>query len=307
MATPSGKTRQRKYVGLALALVPPAAFGAFVLWTLHHPNPRVRAPVPLTRNSLLPHRYAGPCINCHVIIEVGPAAINSANMSSFPLSPVDRQLLLAGQRVDVPALSQKISIPAITRTDGLPHPYVGVCSNCHVVLDVHPSPAFMKEAMSRAGQPLSGLNLGPLATARGGAVIDDRRAAYRRAWGYAALALLALTAGFMGMRVAARRHPRAEVGGASASSWLTLHQVAAAAFCGATAAHWYYSDRGNNFLHLAILSLCWLTSGGLLLRFRLETKGPSPSGRGLLAHTQWFALFGLVALLLIGHFFGDFD
>ena len=52
----------------------PVVAGAVYLWHLQTPNPRVRTPVFINRTSLLPHRFAGPCMNCHRIQEVGPEA-----------------------------------------------------------------------------------------------------------------------------------------------------------------------------------------------------------------------------------------
>lgn len=300
MAPPNANATPRKAAALAMAILPLFAVGALTLWKLHHPTPTVRAPVAIDRNALLPHRYAGPCLNCHRIVEVGPVAINAGNMQKFRLSPVERQLLLAGQRVDPPDLSQKLSIPAITRTDGLPHPYVGVCCNCHVVLDVHPSPEFMKEAMRRANQPLAGLNLSAELTARGGSVLDESRARYRRGWGYAALPLLVLSVVFIVLRIRARK-----AGAPQRDPWLGLHEAAAAAFCAAALLHWSYSDRGNNFLHLALVSLAWLAAGGAFLRYRLARR---PAGApSSISKIQRLSLLALVVLLAVGHFFSDFE
>jgi hypothetical protein len=303
MAQPRATPKWRRTALLALSLTPLVTISAVVLWLLHHPSPPVLAPVVLDRMSLLPHQYAGPCMNCHRIKEGTPVALHSANMNRFSLTPVERQLLLAGQRVEVPDLSRKLSIPAITRTDGLPHPYVGVCSNCHVVLDVHPSPAFMKEAMRRAGRPLAGLSLPPSATARGGAFFDPRRPVYRRALGYAALPLMLATVVLILMHAFSRRRDRAV--SAQDDRWLRLHEWFGASFCVATALHWYFSDRGNNFLHLALVALSCLVAGGLLLRIR----GARPAGESgqLLLFAQRVALVALVVLLLIGHFFSEFD
>jgi hypothetical protein len=305
MAKARATAKWQKAGALALAVLPLAATSAVVLWYLHHPNPKVLAPVVIDRMSLLPHQYAGPCINCHRIQEGTPVALSSANMSSFRLTPVDRQLLTAGQEVQVPDLSRKLRIPAITRTDGLPHPYVGVCSNCHVVLDVHPSPAFMKEAMRRAGRPLAGLNLPAAATARGGAFLDIRRAGYRRALGYAALPLMLATIVFVAMQAFVRAGAKSDAPGGAQSRWLRIHEWFGGAFCVATALHWYFSDRGNNFLHLALVSLSCLAAGGLLLRLR--GSKPADEGGGLLLFAQRVALVALVVFVLVGHFFSAFD
>ncbi len=305
MAWPNATPKQQRLGALALATVPLMCAGAFVLWVLHHPNPKARAPVPIDRNSLLPHRYPGPCINCHRINEIGPVSLNAGNMSGFQLTVGDRRLLLAGQRVDVPTLSQKLRIPAITRTDGLPHPYVGVCSNCHVVLDVHPSPEFMRQAMLKATQPLSGSNLSPALTARGGAVWDARREGYRRALGYAAVPFLLLATFFIAMRrFAAKEESEGKEASPTSAAWLLAHELSAIAFCVATFVHWHYSERGNNLLHVALLMTLGLTASGVFLMYRQGRRRKSK--RSLLLTVQRVGLVLLVVLILVGHFLADF-
>jgi len=300
MASPNGKAEQRKATWLlVLMLLPALAFGAFVLWTLHHPNPTVRAPVPIDRNSLLPHLYPGACINCHRIEERGPVAIDAGNMNRHALTPLDRRLILAGQRVEVLPISQRVGVPAITRTDGLPHSYIGVCSNCHVVLDVHPSPEFMQQAMRRASKPL--ITLSPAEVAHGGSTLDDARSRRRRLWGYAALPLLLLTVAFVVVRALARARPGLQ---RRASRTLVLHEISAAAFCTAALVHWYYSDRGNNFLHLSLVTLSWLVAGGLLMGYRAKLVRRDVNAA--FRRAQWLAFGVFVVLLLLGHFFGEF-
>jgi hypothetical protein len=182
-----------RLVAIGLIVVPASALALAAIWRLHGANPEIGSPLPINRNSLLPHRYAGPCVNCHRIVEVGPIAMNRDNLHAFRLSTQEQRLLSAGQRVEVPTISQLLRIPAITRNDGLPHPYVGVCSNCHVVLDVHSSPALMARAMQLARQPLVGSDLAPAAIARAGVRVDPERASHRVAWGWVALPLLVLT------------------------------------------------------------------------------------------------------------------
>lgn len=295
---------RRKARAFLAALAAPAALFAFVLWTLHHPNPRVIAPVALDRNSFLPHHYAGPCLNCHRIKEIGPVAINAGNMASFPLSPIERQLVLAGQRVDVPDLTQKIRIPAITRVQNLPHAYVGVCSNCHVELDVHPSPEFMNQAMRNAWQPLLGQGTDPAHTARGGAIWDETRARNRIVYGFVALAtLLIAAAALVARRVEAHRW-RADAARQRrvVAVCLAIHGWSAMMFCVAATLHWYYSDRGNNFLHLALVLLSGLAAGGIVLRHRLFSEDGASNSR-ILLHVHRFTFAAFVGLLVLGHLF----
>lgn len=289
------RDRQR-YLALALMVLPLATVAFVVLWALHRPDPQAKPMAAIDRNSLLPHRYAGPCGNCHRILENGPVALNRNTMGSFQLSQRERSLLLAGQRVDVPTLSQKLSIPAITRTDILPHPFLGVCCNCHVILNVQPSATYMREAMGRAFQPLGASELGANAIAHGGFAEDERRARNRVILGYLALPLALLTMVFVALRWSGARGGRLQ-------NWCVLHQLSGLAFAAAAVLHWYYSDRGNNFLHLAFVGVLWLTLAGLILRVRLRRD--SARG-GLLLHTQRFLTFILLALVVLGHFFSRY-
>lgn len=284
-----------------LMTAPTVALAVGVFWLLHTSESRVKTPVAINRNSLLPHRYAGPCSNCHRIADVGPIAINRNNMNAFSLTALEQRLLLAGQRVQVPSISQQLRVPAITRVDSLPHPYVGVCSNCHVILNVHPSPAFMDAALRRARQRLSGLELAPAGIARAGAALNPARARYRITWGYVALPLLVLTSVYVVLRhfVGPGKQEQQRL-----AAWRAVHQWAGGAFATVAAIHWYYSDRGNNFLHLALVALGWLVLGGALLRFRMS-RSELPPPRGLL-YAQRFVFVTFIVLAGIGHFLAAF-
>lgn len=290
-----------KVGAVALIVVPIVVIAVTVIWRLHGAHPDIGAPLAINRNSLLPHRYAGPCMNCHRIIDVGPIAMNRNNFKAFRLSEREQRLLLAGQRVEVPTVSQLLRIPAITRTDSLPHPFVGVCSNCHVVLDVRPSPELMARAMELARQPLVGADLAPAVIARAGVRVDETRARYRVAWGWVALPLLLLTSVYVVLRHLARVTPGAQW---PLERWLTIHAWAGGAFAVAASMHWYYSDRGNNFLHLALVAILWLVVGGSLLRLRIARSGPG-NGRALL-HTQRVVFLALIGLAAAGHFLASF-
>lgn len=281
---------------LFMVVLPLVSVAIGVLYILHTPHPSVKAPVAIDRNSLLPHLYAGPCINCHQIVERGPVRLSWANMDRFRLSEVDRKLLIAGQRVEVATLGQTLRIPAITRSDTLPHDYVGVCSNCHLVLDVRPSVPYMQEAMARAGQHLLALDLSAADIARGGMDADASRPRSRILWGYAAIPLFLLTSVFVMLRFVQG------AAGAPAGSlgwWRTIHPWAGGAFSGAALMHFYYSDKGNNFLHLALVTVVALTLGGCVLLIQSLTLPSRPGG---LLHLGQRSLFvALIALLILGH------
>jgi hypothetical protein len=274
------------------------------VWHLHTPNPNVKVPVQIDRNRLLPHRYAGPCMTCHKIAEVGPIAMNRDNMHAFRLNATEQRLLLAGQRVEVPTPAQKFGIPAITPDDILPHPYVGVCSNCHIVLDVRPPEAFINRAMQRAHQPLTGLGLGADQIARGGHQEDFRRALYRAVWGFVGLALLGPACIYIGMRLLERMRPSVYAGKFKSEEWLAVHAWCAGLFSLVTILHWYYSDRGNNLLHIAFVVVVWMTTAGLVLRHGWA-HGKSRPDAPLLRLQRWFFLI-LAGLVGVGHFLAEF-
>jgi hypothetical protein len=292
---------RKRILVLALIALPGSGLALAVFWRLHGASPEIRAPLPINRNSLLPHRYAGPCVNCHRVVEVGPIAMNSENLSAFRLTPQEQRLLAAGQRVEVPTVSQLLRIPAITRADGLPHPYVGVCSNCHVVLDVHPSPELMVRAMQLARQPLVGSDLAPALIASAGVRVDQDRARRRIGWGWVALPLLLLTSVYVGLKRLVRARPGSR---RLLEPWLAVHVWAGGAFAVAASLHWYYSDRGNNFLHLALLGIVWMAAGGSVLLWRRTRHGPGSGG--LLLHTQRFVFLALIALAVAGHLLAAF-
>jgi hypothetical protein len=296
--------KTRRNLLLMLVAIPMVIAMMLGVRRLHSPHPRVKAPALIDRNSLLPHLYAGPCINCHRINEVGPIPMNSSNMDVFRLTPLKRRLLLAGQRVDAPTLSQKIRVPAITRTDILPHSFVGVCSNCHVILDLRPSPAFMREAMRRASQPLFSQEVPASAIARAGTYHDVQGERRRRAWGYVALPLCLAALVFIVRRVWARARGGEQRHDPHDALWLTVHEWCAAGFVVAATLHGYYSDRGNNYLHLAFVSLACLIMGGLVLRFRLAAGDIRTNA--IVLYVQRLMALGLVTLVMVGHFFATF-
>jgi hypothetical protein len=297
-------TAKHNLILLFMVVLPLVSLFTLIMWILHTPDPSVKTMVAIDSNSLLPHRYAGPCLNCHQILPGAPTAMNRANMHAFRLTDVERQLLMAGQSVEVPTLRQKLSIPAITRSDILPHRYVGVCTNCHLVLDVRPTPGYMQEAMRRATQHLLKSDLTAVGVAWGGFAADHRHSLTRRLWGYTAIPLFVLAAVYVVLRQIVRLNPTAYQGRFPLDGWLVVHQWCAVGFTAAATMHGYYSDRGNNFLHLAFVAAVSLTLIGAALRYLAISDGP---GRAtLLLHTQRALFMGLLAVGIIGHFFADF-
>lgn len=289
---------------VVLLVVPAVGTLGYLLWELHTPRTTVRTPITITRNSLLPHRFAGVCENCHRVIDVGPVDMNQDNMRLFSLTAEERQLLVAGQRVEAPSLLQRLRVPAISRNDWLPHPYVGVCSNCHIILDSQLSRSFAQRSMSRAFQPLAMGMMGTERVARGGTREREGRAFLRNVFGFVALALFLCATVYLGMRFLMRTYPQKFKGKFKIKPWFVAHEWCSSAFCLAAILHWYYSDRGNTFLHVALLIVIWLTVAGYVLRYRVTHNETQKNLR--LLHTQRGLFLGLVILLVVGHFFAEF-
>ena len=292
---------------VVLLVVPIVGTASYLLWELHTPRTIVRTPITITRNSLLPHRFAGVCENCHRVLEIGPVDMNKDNMRLFNLTAEQRRLLVAGQRVEAPSLLQRVRVPAIARGDSLPHPYVGVCSNCHIILDFAPSPAFAQSSMRRAYQPLALGNTGNMGSewvTSGGVREREGREFLRNLFGFVALGLFLCASVYIGMRFLLRSYPDKFKGKLKIKPWFVAHEWCSTAFCLAAILHWYYSDRGNTFLHVALLIVIWLTLAGYVLRYRVAQNETQKNLR--LLHTQRGAFIGLVVLLVIGHFFAEF-
>jgi len=246
-------------------------------------------------------------MNCHHIRELGPVSMSTRNMHMFNLTPRDRDLLNAGQQVQVPGVAQQLQTPAIFRTDDLPHPYVGVCSNCHVVLNIRPTAAFMEAALRQAYKPLpipTGLprTWDRAETASVSGPIDSAtpdREIYRSITGFIAALLFLFSCVYVVMRQLMRWRPEHYRGRFDLKRWLYMHQWLSVAFAAVSVLHWYFSDRGNNLLHVSLLVILWLTGAGLLLRYRVRSRQVRKNVR--LVHTQRLLFAGLVVLLIVGH------
>jgi hypothetical protein len=273
--------------------------GAFLLVHLLNAHPVVRTNIIITRNSLLPHRFAGVCENCHRLLELGPTPMNRDNMNALGISGAQRRLLLAGQSVEVPTVAQKLRTPPIVRADILPHPYVGVCSNCHAILDVPPSREFMRRAMSLSYQDLGSFDLRPGQIARATAPRHRPREVWRNFWGVVALGCFTGCAAYIVIRILMRWNPAKYKGRFNLKPWFMVHEWSSLLLCLAAIAHWHYSDEGNNLLHISLALIVWLTLGGLILRYRLANGEAKKNVR--LAHTQLIIFFITVLLLVIGH------
>jgi hypothetical protein len=289
---------------VVLVILPAVGILGYLLWELHTPKPEIRTPVVVNRNSLLPHRFAGVCENCHRVADVGPVEMNKDNIQLFNLTAQQRQLLLAGQRVEAPSILQRIRVPAIKRTEWLPHPYVGVCSNCHIILDIKPSEEAALAALRKSYQPVATGNPTAERIAQGGTRERGGRQLARNVFGFTALGFGLVGCVYIVMRLLLNRWPQTYRGKFKIKPWFTAHEWCSTGFCLSVLAHWYCSDRGNNFLHISLLIVIWLTLAGYVLRYRMAEKQMQKNVR--LVHGQRGLSLVLLALLLVGHVFAEF-
>jgi hypothetical protein len=239
-----------------------------------------------------------------MVTDVGPVEMNKDNMNLFNLSLDQRRLLVAGQSVEAPSVLQRLRVPAIKRSESLPHPYVGVCSNCHVILDVSPSDAHMQRALARAYQPLAMNIMSPERIVSGGIRPKGSREFWRNLFGFIALGLGLVACVYVLMRYLMGKFPQVCKGKFKIKPWFAAHEWCASGFCIATTLHWYFSDRGNNFLHIALLLVIWLTLAGYALRYRMGEKATQKHVR--LLHSQRWLFIALLVLLVVGHVFAEF-
>ena len=255
----------------------------------------------ITNNSLLPHQFVGTCVNCHTINQVHPISINNTTMQHLPLRRYERILVRQGQEVMIPNNQLKLQAPQIfTGQTRLPHQYVGVCSNCHTVLDVGRTKEFMKNSMrlARTGNLIDETNARSKA-ARNKAEVREE---LRDFWGWVSLILFIIGSIYVVMRGLIRKNKNKFAKMFKINKWLIIHEWTAVFFTFAVLIHWYYSDRGNNFLHLSLFIIGWLFLAGITLRSRV-IKGQAQKNLRLL-HAQQFLFYLLIILLIIGHLVG---
>lgn len=286
-----------------------AAFGLLLILGLialsiflHRPHDKAATGIVIDRSALLPHRFAGVCMNCHLVREVGPVAKNRVTMNQQLVngqwvSPLEQASIRAGMRVDVPTVAQRIAAPSLVTTANLPHHFVGVCSNCHEILDAKPSPVFMQEAFALARQPLNFANLGQLAAS--GHTHDEAREMARDFWGYIALIFLLISFGYVVLKRLIASYPERFRRRFSLKRWLVVHEWSAFGFTLCAILHWYYSTAGNTLLHLSLVVTLWLSLAGFMLRQRL-LRGKARQSLRLL-HSQQLLAYLLIVLLIVGH------
>jgi hypothetical protein len=158
--------------------------------------------------------------------------------------------------------------------------------------------------MRRAYQPIAVGNMSPERIMRGGVRERDSRESLRNLFGFIALGLFICSCVYIGMRVLMQTYPHVFKGKFKIKPWFVMHVWCSTAFAGAAILHWYFSDRGNMFLHIALMIVIWLTLAGFVLRYRLAEKETNKNLR--LLHTQRWLFVALLVLLIVGHLFAEF-
>src|SRR5262249_24096417 len=124
-------------------------------------------------------------------------------------------------------------------------------------------------------------------------------------FGFIALGLAFVACVYVFMRLLMNRFPEATKGKFKIKPWFTAHEWASSGFCIATILHWYFSDRGNNFLHISLFLVIWLTVAGYVLGYRMADHKTTQKGLRLL-HSQRGLFVALILLLVVGHLFAEF-
>lgn len=259
----------------------------------------------ITRTSLLPHAFVGVCRSCHVIRATPIEAVNRGTLEQFPVSDGDRALLMAGQQVVVPTPFHQLQAPVLSRETALPHAFVGVCSNCHRVLQTGSFPRTSTADLAQARRRLIDLE------------ISDRQIAYARpapqsrllvvsmwAFGFIALGFFLLSMVYVVLKLYVASKPKSEQGKLrkryQLKRWFQVHIWSSVGYTVAAVAHWLCSSKGNFLLHLSLLLLIVLTVSGVLLRYRVpRIKVNKKQMRWL--HAQRVFTTVLVIAALIGH------
>jgi hypothetical protein len=171
-------------------------------------------------------------------------------------------------------------------------------------LDVGPSAAAAQIAFVRAYQPLAANVMTEERIAKGGSREKGGREFWRNLFGFVALGLGLTACVYVVMRYLMNRFPAVLKGKIKIKPWFTAHEWCSSGFCVATILHWYFSDRGNNLLHISLLLVIWLTIAGYALRYRVGEKTTQKHVR--LLHSQRWLFVALLVLLIVGHLFAEF-
>lgn len=258
----------------------------------------------ITRTSLLPHEFAGVCEGCHLILETPIVQVDRETVARFAVSDQDRALVMAGQQVVMPTMVHRLQAPLLGGETVLPHRYVGVCSNCHRVVDLGgspPSPAAMAQARTR----LLDRDLDPGQIARASSAPQSSLLrVLNYTFGAVALALFLLGMVYVVLKLVILSKPRAQQGRYRKQyhlkRWFQVHVWALPASTVAIVAHWLCSTRGNALLHLSLVLSIVLMVSGLLLRYRIHRLPFGTAGMRWL-HTQRVLTCMLIVAAVVGH------
>ncbi len=268
------------------------------------PDPIMPTWIPtIDRRALLPHLYAGICMNCHVVL--GELPTLPVGPDTPGLLPVDQELVRAGQRVLVPTPMQALKAPLITRESILPHVFKGECSNCHSIVQAGrgASPEYLAQGLQLARTRLVGRGLSDSEIAR--AQIDPRASVRSIAMisaGIVALGLFLVSMVYVVMKTLIKLDPKKWRARIDIKKWFRIHEWSSIALAAVAVVHWLLSEQGNAFLHVSLLLLVGLAISGVAYRAR-ALKAHRKSMRWV--HTQRSLTYVLIALAIAGHLMID--
>jgi hypothetical protein len=255
----------------------------------------------ITRSSLLPHRFAGLCMNCHAILGGAPLPISKEHVARLKLTPEEQILVRAGQRVEVPSVFQDIKAPLLARDAVLPHSFRGVCSNCHSVVHAGsgPSQEMLLRGLTQARQRLVAQNLPDREIAfAGSAPIGPTRRVLQYVSGALALLMFLVSMVYIGMKVLVRKDKKYRKL-FNMKRWFQIHEWSSYLFALFAVLHWLLSEQGNSLLHLSLVLIVALTLSGLGFRYKILAKANKKRMRWV--HTQQTMAYVLVFLMVAGH------
>lgn len=256
----------------------------------------------VSRSSLLPHRFAGICMNCHAILGGTPRPIDRRSLErATGLSASERALVQAGQQVRTPTIISDIKAPLIGRNAVLPHKFWGVCSNCHSILHAGtgPSPTQIRLGMGRAQEGLLAMQLSDEQISYATPNIEINARGYASYFfGVCAFLFFLATMIYPAMEVAAARNAKKYAGTFDLRKWSNIHQCAALGFTGCALLHWFFSPRGNAILHFGLLlAIATAISGVAYKAESIKTRRPLVGW----LHTQRYLTYLMIGVVLAGH------
>jgi len=256
---------------------------------------------------LLPHHYVGTCKRCHTIRDTVVTPVDIDTVNRLPLTANERALVTSGQRVLTPTPGHVALAPVLQPDAILPHAFVGVCSNCHWVVDLGLGPPPSPAQLGLAHRALTNRGFTASEIAHAQPVRDyGLRTPLHLISGVVALALFLLSVVYVVLKIRGAALPRAArrayAKRVHLKTWFRVHEWASVGFAVAVVVHWALGTRGNALLHVSVILVVLLAASGLLHRYKVGTAAVKAPARWV--HTQRFFTCLLLVAVVVGHLLG---